>query len=85
MEMLWKSDSCPCQLIVNENFEYQDWIEKCFIHKNMNDVAFLMIVQNHNKGMNRTAGTPAEKRLNKLNEKNRIRVLGPGVTNPSRI
>jgi len=80
MKMLWSPDSCDCKIIVNENFVYQDWIQKCFIHKNMDDVAFLNIVQNHNKGVNRSIGTPAVKRQNKSNEIKRINALGDGVT-----
>jgi len=78
-EKLWSPDSCVCKIIVDENFNYLDWIEKCFIHKNMSDVAFLNIVLNHNQGFNRSIGSQAVKRQNKSNEIKRINALGASV------
>jgi len=83
MEILWSSDSCDCKLIVDENFSYLDWREKCFIHKNMNHNALVNSVQGHNQGFNRANGTKFEKRSNKFVEKNRIRALGDSIKNES--
>jgi len=79
MEMLWSSDSCDCKIIVNENFDFLDWIEKCFIHKNMNNRALIIAVQTHNIGFNEARGTNFEKRENKFKETNRIRSLGDSI------
>ncbi len=75
--MLWCPDTCQCRIIVNENFEFQDWIQKCAFHKNLPAQAFFNTLHVHNKTLN--VGSRAEKQTNKANERLRIQGLGDPV------
>ncbi len=81
MTLLWSPDSCDCIILVDSNFNYENWIQKCFIHKNMNDIAFLNTVHIHNKNLNRPTQTRTETLTLKANEKARIRALGDPIKN----
>jgi len=36
MKQEWYCDSCDCKIIVNENFQWVDTIQKCRLHKSFN-------------------------------------------------
>ena len=80
MTWFWGSDTCLCQFVVDENFNYVDWIQKCQIHKNSNGVGLLTSVLAHHRGFNgRSQGNRTEKdqvKRDKANEQSRIRNLG---------
>jgi hypothetical protein len=80
-EVKWSPDSCLCQLIVDENFSFVNWIQKCQEHKNLNGVGLLNSVHTHNKGFNQTNRSNTEKKQDKSNEKARIRSLGVPIKN----
>ena len=80
-EIKWSPDSCLCQLIVDENFKFINWIQKCKEHENLNGIGLLNSVHAHNRSLNQTSKTNQEKKQDKANEKSRIRNLGDPVKN----
>lgn len=77
----WSPDSCLCQIIVDENFNFVNWIQKCQEHKNQNGVGLLNSVHAHNKGFNQSQRTNAEMKQDKSTERSRIRNLGAPIKN----
>ena len=77
----WSPDSCLCQMIVDENFNFVNWIQKCQEHKNFNGIALLNSVHAHNRGFNESQRSNDEKKLDKSNERSRIRNLGKSIQN----
>ncbi len=75
-EIKWSPDSCLCQFIVDENFNYINWIQKCQEHLNQNGIGLLNSVLAHNRGFNQAQKSNAEKKTDKANERSRIRNLG---------
>ncbi len=45
----WKPNTCQCVLIVDSNFNYKDYDQKCEIHKTFDGDSLLQQVLNHHK------------------------------------
>lgn len=80
----WINDSCPCRIILNNNqgtMEFDNWIQKCFIHKDEPDGTLLSTVLTHNHQYD---GKPeVDKQALRSVEFIRIRNLGDLVKNTS--
>lgn len=90
MTWIWGSDCCQCIIELDMPGEtYVDWIQKCELHKNLNDQAFLDAVLAHNQGFKIVGVVPnlpteAEKSQNDANKRAefaRILAMGNPVRN----
>ena len=90
MPLRWYSDTCDCILIVQSNFSALISVDqKCELHKNLNDQAFLDAVLAHNQGFKIVGVVPnlpteAEKSQNDANKRAefaRILAMGNPVRN----
>ncbi len=82
-------DTCQCILEVTFGpgiaVTFVDFIQKCFIHKGFNGQTLAQEVANHNRGFqisqNASDNDKKQNKIDKKNEKARIRTLGKPVRN----
>jgi len=91
MTILWNSDCCQCILEMNvraqsPTFEYVDWIQKCFIHKDFDNQPLVNQAVNQCRFYQLTVQNPtAQEKLDNRNakatERARILALGDPIVN----
>jgi len=79
MPMKFSPDTCICEIIVdNKTFAFINWKIKCEIHKDVLDSDLVLTILNHNNPFNQSNKPEKQKKIDKANEKSRIRNLGKG-------
>lgn len=80
----WINDTCQCRIILNNNagtMEFNDWIQKCFVHKDVSDGELFSTLLTHNHQFD--GKSEGDKPALRSDEFIRIRNLGDPVKNTS--
>jgi len=84
--VFWNPDTCHCRIEIDSNYNFIDWVQKCELHKNLNNQVLIVEVMKHNKSFNYKFGNidlnpiqTKEIAQDRKNEFTRIKLLGDGI------